>query len=155
MKPILSENTNEPNQTSLLIAGWREWCALPELGLMHIKAKLDTGARTSVLHAFDIEPFKDKNHHKIKFHIHPLQLRTDVIVTCTADVYDVRWVSDSGGHRERRYVILTPLKLGGQIWPIEITLTNRDTMRFRMLIGRTAIQYRLMVNPARSFLLGS
>lgn len=133
------------------ILGWREWISLPELGINKIKAKVDTGARTSALHAFSLRPFEEAGRHKICFDMHPLQNDTESIITCTADIIDKRWVTDSGGHREERFVIRTPIVLGSEIWPIEITLTERDTMLFRMLIGRSAIRRRFVVNPARSF----
>jgi hypothetical protein len=134
------------------LIGWREWVTLPELGIEKIKAKVDTGARTSALHAFSLKPFKENGRDRIHFDIHPLQHNTDKIITCTADIIDLRWVSDSGGHKEERYVVQTPVIIGGQSWPIEITLTERDTMLFRMLLGRSAIRKRYFVNPARSFL---
>lgn len=136
----------------MLTVGWREWVSLPDLGIEKIKVKIDTGARTSALHAFSIKPFKQGDQHFIRFKIHPLQRTFGVTVECVAKVEDIRWVTDSGGHRERRYVILTTLRLGDVSWPIEITLTNRDTMNFRMLLGRTAMKRRLVVNPAMSFL---
>lgn len=132
--------------------GWREWVSLPEIGIDKIKAKVDTGARTSALHAFSLRPFKEGNQDRIYFDIHPFQRNSDKIITCVADVIDLRWVSDSGGHREERYVIRTPLIVGDQSWPIEITLTERDSMLFRMLLGRSAIRRRFLVNSARSFL---
>jgi hypothetical protein len=132
--------------------GWREWLALPELGIDKIKAKVDTGARTSALHAFSLKPFKEGNKDRISFDMHPIQHNTNKIVTCVADIIDLRWVSDSGGHREERYVISTPVLIGGKSWPIEITLTERDTMLFRMLLGRSAIRNRFMVNSAKSFI---
>lgn len=132
--------------------GWRQWVSLPELGIDKIKAKVDTGARTSALHAFALHPFKENDKERIRFDIHPLQHNTEKIVTCEADVVDLRWVSDSGGHREERYVIHTPVVIGDESWPIEITLTERDTMLFRMLLGRSAIRHRFVVNPARSFI---
>jgi hypothetical protein len=137
-----------------VIVGWREWLALPGLGIPAIKAKLDTGARTSALHTFSIESFHSHGRPKVRFRIHPLQKRRDIELLCVADVVDRRVVSDSGGHRELRYVISTPVQLGNTIWPVEITLTNRDTMLFRMLIGRSAMQDRLIVDPDSSYLTG-
>lgn len=125
--------------------GWREWAALPRLGLPAIKAKIDTGARTSALHAWKIDPFTDGGAPWVRFHMHPLQRRTDLSVACDAPVRDCRIVRDSGGHPERRYVIESTLALGGRDWPIEITLTDRDTMRFRMLLGRQAIGHLCVV----------
>lgn len=147
----MEQNDSKPKK-KLTTIGWREWIALPELGIPQIKAKTDTGARTSALHAFALKPFKEGNQNKISFDIHPLQNNTTLITTCVADVIDLRWVSDSGGHREERYVIRTPVKIGNEIWPIEITLTERDTMLFRMLLGRSAIRRRFLINPARSFI---
>jgi hypothetical protein len=132
--------------------GWREWVSLPELGLLEVKAKVDTGARTSALHAFALRPFKENGRDRISFDIHPLQRNNKTILTCVADIIDLRWVSDSGGHREERYVIKTPVQIGNKIMPIEITLTERDTMLFRMLLGRSAIRNHFWVNPAKSFI---
>ncbi len=134
------------------IIGWREWLSLPELDIPRIKAKIDTGARTSALHAFALEPIIIGGKQKIRFDIHPLQHDTSIVKTCIADVVDKRLVSDSGGHREERYVILTPIILGGRTWSIEISLTEREDMLFRMLLGRSALRKRFIVNPARSFI---
>ncbi|MCU0836289.1 MAG: ATP-dependent zinc protease [Chromatiaceae bacterium] len=137
-----------------LTLGWREWIALPEIGLTLIKAKVDTGARTSTLHAFYVESYRQQGESWVRFGVHPLQRRTDVVVHCQAPVLDRRTVSDSGGHRERRYVIATPVAIGGTVWPLELTLTNRDAMLFRMLLGRTAMAGRALVDPQCSYLCG-
>jgi hypothetical protein len=145
------DNIKAKDTHALPTLGWREWVSLPELGIEKIKAKIDTGARTSALHAFAITPFQEGKQQKIRFAMHPLQKNTQEVITCTADVIDKRWVSDSGGHREERYVIHTPIIIGKEYWSIEITLTERDTMLFRMLLGRSAIKRRFVVNPDRSF----
>ncbi len=133
--------------------GWREWISLPELGITRIKTKMDSGARSSALHAFRLERFQQAGRDRVRFALHPLQ-RSLRVVECLADVIEERWVSDSGGHRERRLVIRTPVQVGAQCWPIEITLTDREDMLFRMLLGRTAMMGRLVVDPAASFVLG-
>ncbi len=140
--------------TELLTVGWREWVYLPDLHIDKIKAKVDTGARTSCLHAFQIDPYTDRGEEKVRFFIHPIQKRDDIVDECHAKVLDKRLVSDSGGHREMRYVIATRLVMGLLEWDIEVTLTNRDTMMFRMLLGRTAMENRILVDPASSYLLG-
>lgn len=137
-----------------LTIGWREWVSLPELGIEHIKAKIDTGARTSALHAFGVRAFTKQGKKLVRFKIHPYQRKKDVVVECVAPVIDKRWVTDSGGHREQRYVIESSVKLGEQVWPIELTLTNRESMKFRMLLGRTAMKGWLIVNPGRSYMIG-
>ena len=137
-----------------LTFGWREWVSLPDLGIDRIKAKVDTGARTSALHAFQVKPFVDDGRNKVEFLMHPIQKNSEHVVTCVADVVDRRTVRDSGGHAEERFVIETTLEIGAQRWPIEVTLTARDDMLFRMLIGRTAIKRRALVDPGRSYLVG-
>jgi hypothetical protein len=143
----------EPH-SDLITLGWREWVGLPDLGIRQIKAKVDTGARTSALHAFEVRPFSENGRERVEFLMHPIQKNTDIVVTCTADVLDKRVVTDSGGHKEERFVISTTLSIGGHTWPIEVTLTARDDMLFRMLLGRTAMKGRAQVNPARSYLVG-
>lgn len=133
--------------------GWREWLALPELNIQAIKAKIDTGARTSALHAFFVEPFIHEGREMVRFGVHPLQGREDIEIICEHPVKDYRQVSDSGGHREMRYVIEATVQLGAKRWPIEMTLTNRDSMKFRMLLGRTAMR-EITVSPDKSFLFG-
>ncbi|MCK0537627.1 ATP-dependent zinc protease family protein [Alcanivorax quisquiliarum] len=133
--------------------GWREWASLPGLGIRAIKVKVDTGARTSALHAFEVNTFVEDGREWVRFRIHPLQDNTELEQECVCPVLDRRQVTDSGGHREERIVIQADIAMGGRHWPIEITLTDRETMKFRMLLGRTAM-HGLCVNPQASFLLG-
>lgn len=133
--------------------GWREFVALPALGIDKIKAKVDTGARTSCLHTYKIEPFTQENELWVRFWIHPEQNNTEIALETCAKVVDKREVRDSGGHVEMRYVIETMLDIGYEQWPIEMTLTDRDSMRFRMLLGRTAMHGKILVDPEASFLL--
>ena len=137
-----------------ILVGWREWVSLPALGIPAIKSKIDTGARSSALHVCNLEDYQEHDRRKVKFILHPLQRQTKVEIICHADVIDERTVSDSGGHRERRLVIRTPLRLAGREWPVEITLTNREDMLFRMLLGRTAMLGRLVVDPELSYRCG-
>jgi hypothetical protein len=138
----------------VMTLGWREWVSLPELGLDAIKAKVDTGARTSALHAFELRRFEAGDIARVEFRMHPRQRDADTVVVCTADIVDERVVRDSGGHRETRCVIETPLTIGSETWPIELTLTSRDDMLFRMLLGRSAISGRATVDPSGSYLTG-
>jgi len=141
-------------QLNHLIIGWKEWLALPHLDIPAIKAKIDTGARTSALHAFQIEPMYIKNALWVKFGIHPVQRRKDIALFCEAPVVDQRDVKDSGGHIENRFVIATPVAIKGRQWVIEITLTHRDDMLFHMLLGRTALADHCIVDPGRKYLTG-
>ncbi len=132
--------------------GWREWVALPELGVQAIKAKVDTGARSSALHAFGLELFEHDGTRWARFEVHPLQDASQGTVEIVAAVVAERGVRSSNGRREWRPVICTDIELMGQRWPIEITLTNRDEMGFRMLLGRQAVRRKFLVHAGRSFL---
>ena len=132
--------------------GWREWVQLPQFNISAIKAKIDTGAKTSCLHAYFIEPYEKDGEKWLRFGMHPLQNNSDYSVDCHARLLEQRKVTDSGGHTEERYVIETLVTMGQKTFSTEITLTNRENMRFRMLIGRSALNSRFKVDPARSFL---
>ena len=131
--------------------GWEEWVALPGLGLPAIKVKVDTGAKTSALHASDIEPFGSADHPKVRFLMHPIPARPEIAIACSADVVDRREVTSSNGETEFRYVIGTDLSVGGRHWPVELTLTDRGTMAYRMLLGRQAFGDEVVVVPNESF----
>lgn len=137
-----------------LVVGSEEWCSFPELGIPTIKARVDSGAKTSALHAINIAPFVKNDSSWVKFDINPIQNNSKTIIHCEAPLIDKRIVKSSSGFREQRYVIKTNLKIGELTWPIEMTLTNRDTMGFRMLLGREAMSGRILVDPEKQFLLG-
>jgi len=134
--------------------GWREWAALPELGIPRIKAKLDTGARSSSLHAFDLRTYDRDGKEYVRFKVHPAQRDTKATITAEAEILEYRQVRSSSGHRSRRPVILTALEIFGERWVIELTLANRDEMGFRLLLGREAIRGHGLVDAGRSFLGG-
>jgi len=136
------------------MVGWQEWCVLPKLHIPAIKAKIDTGAKTSVLHAWDVVPFHRHGEQFVHFIVHPLQRNDEVIVRCSAKVVDKRSIMSSIGHKQMRYVIRTPLLLGEMSWEIEVTLTNRDAMTFRMLLGRDALKGHSIVDPQKSLCQG-
>jgi len=133
------------------IIGWREWATLPDLGLMAVKGKIDTGAKTSSLHAYDIELEEKGAKTYVHFKVHPLQHDFSVVIKCRALLVDKRHVTDSGGHKEERYVIRTTMILAGIKKRIELTLTNRETMKYRMLIGRAALKH-FYIDPSQSYL---
>lgn len=138
-------------KTEIKIIGWREWVQLPKLGKFKIKAKVDSGARTSSLHAFDIKTYTRSNEEYVKFTIHPDQRTSKNELVCRAKVLEYRKVKSSNGHTQLRPVILTEVKLMGETWEVEVTLTNRDEMGFRMLLGRESIRKRFLIDTGKSY----
>ncbi len=149
----LPAKTKTRKRAPKFVIGWREWVALPEFSDMRIKAKIDTGARTSAIHAFRIQPFDRDDEPWVSFELHPAQRDASTRVTCEARVVDRRRIRSSNGKTEWRYVIKTTLEMAGIRWPIELTLTRRDEMGFRLILGRTALKRRAIVDPAKSFLV--
>ena len=138
----------------LTIIGWREFLGLPDMGIRAIKVKVDTGARSSSLHAYDIEEFMRDGQRWVRFNVHPLQHCDRKVVAVESPVLDIRSIKSSSGEVSQRYVIVTSAKLLGQVWPIEVSLANRDQMGFRMLLGREAIRGRMLVDANSSYFGG-
>lgn len=136
------------------VLGWREWVALPDLGVKSIKAKLDTGARSSALHAYDLERFRARGHDMVRFTIHPIQRSITRTIVAEAPLLDERMVRSSNGQQDLRVMIETDVEILGERWPIELSLTRRDVMGFRMLLGRQAIRRRYLIDPGRSYIGG-
>jgi len=136
------------------VIGWREWVALPDLDVPAIKAKIDTGARSSALHAFNVEPFRRGDKHMVRFEVHPLQRGDHDAVSAEAELIGNRLIRSSNGHEELRPVVGMTVRLLNREWEIELTLTNRDEMGFRMLLGREALRNRFLVDPGKSFQAG-
>ena len=141
-------------QPGRVAVGWREWLSLPQLGIPAIRAKIDTGARSSALHVDAIETFPREGREWVRFSLHPGRAEDPAVFGCEAEVADRRHVTDSGGHRTERIFVRTMLGIGGLLVPIEINLTDRRNMLFPMLLGRTAMAGNLLVDPALSFVLG-
>jgi len=137
-----------------VIVGSEEWCAFPVLGIPTIKARVDSGAKTSALHAVNIAPFQKGDENWVKFDINPIQNNTKTVIHCQAPLVDKRVVKSSSGFREQRYVVKSEIQVGEARWEVELTLTNRDSMGFRMLLGREAMSGRLLVDPEQKYLLG-
>ncbi len=137
-----------------MLIGWREWVRLPELGNAAIKVKVDTGAQTSAIHAWNIKVTESDDGRMAEFDLHPFQDDNKRKIHATAPVVDLRNIKSSNGQVQERVVIETPLEIAGRTWMIELTLTRRDEMGFRMLLGRTAMQGHLLVDPSHSFLAG-
>ena len=146
-----SKDSRPPN----LIIGWREWIALPDLGIARIKAKVDSGARSSSLHAFDIEPFTRGGVDWVRFKVHPVQRSDAETVALETQILEMREVRSSSGKATLRPVILTRVTLHNRSWLVELTLANRDKMGFRMLLGRQAFRRKFLVDAGRSWLGGN
>lgn len=144
----------ERKRGRLTVVGWREWLSLPDMGIERIKAKVDTGARTSALHAFALERFEREGAPMVRFEAHPLQRDTSVVVPVEAGLVERRTVRSSSGSETLRPVVRTTVELMGRRWEIELTLIRRDPMGFRMLLGRQAVRGRFLVDPGRSYLGG-
>jgi ribosomal protein S6--L-glutamate ligase len=147
-------NVKKPKKATFAL-GWKEWFNLDCLGLPAIKGKIDTGAKTSCLHAFNIESFFLEDVEYVRFDIHPLQKNKRLVRCCVARVIDRRMVSDSSGKKEKRFVIKSDLRIGERKVRIDLTLANRDSMTFRMLLGRDAVkQLKMIVDVSKSFVFG-
>jgi len=136
-----------------LIVGWKEWAQLPELSVEMIKVKIDTGAKTSALHAFDLSTATYMGGECVQFDVHPIQDNDQITHTCICPIVDYRWITSSTGHRQKRFIIHTTLKIGEFSSLIELSLANRDEMGFRMLVGRNALKGNILVDPCHAFLL--
>jgi hypothetical protein len=144
-----------PQKPSKTFVGWREWIALPKLGIGAIKVKIDTGARSSSLHAFDVETFERDGVPWVKFVVHPLQRDCETTVYAEAPVLEFRHIRSSSGHLTHRPVILAEIELDNRRWSIELTLAARDEMGFRMLLGREAVRGKFLVDPGRSYVVSA
>lgn len=131
-----------------ILVGRSEWCGLPDLNIPLIKAKIDTGAKTSAIHAFDIKSKIINDQHYVNFKVHPLQNNSQITVKCQALIIDERHIMSSNGHKEHRYIIMTPVKIGEKVFNVELSLSNRDPLTFRMLLGREALNKRMIVDPS-------
>jgi ribosomal protein S6--L-glutamate ligase len=144
----------DKSKSPRLQIGWREWCALPKLHIPAIKVKIDTGAKTSALHAWDLATFHRQGELFVQFIVHPLQHDITLTRSCVARVIDQRTITSSSGQKELRYIIATPVLLGEMTWEIEISLTNRDSLSFRMLLGRDALKNHVIVDPGKTMQQG-
>jgi hypothetical protein len=135
----------------LAVIGWREWVGLPDLGIAHIKTKVDTGARSSSLHVVGLEHLEKDGVKYVRFKIHPAQRSAREVVQAEAEVLEYRSVRSSSGRASLRPVIVTSVALLGDVWKIEVTLANRDEMGFRMLLGRESFRNRFLVDAGTSY----
>lgn len=139
-------NTSKVIEGKLLI-GWTEWCELPGLNIPIIKAKIDTGAKTSAIHALNIKRILNEGTPYARFDLKPIQGNNKILIHCEAPIIDERYITSSNGHKEKRYIINTPLKISNECWNIELSLSNREPLKYRMLLGREAMNHRVLVHP--------
>ena len=152
MSKTQPQEFNRKTDRSNQVVGWRENVTLPKLNIPFIKVKIDTGARSSALHAFNIKERELNGKKIIQFQVHPLQRDNQTTITTEAELLEYRKIRNSGGIAQLRPVIKTQIELGKQIWSIELSLTDRDVMGFRMLLGRQAVRNKFLVDPGKSFL---
>lgn len=150
MKKLFSRKVREPE----IKIGWQEWCHFDQLGIVAIKAKVDTGAKTSCIHAVNIKPYTCNDKYFVKFDTYPLPKRPNFHIHCQAPVVDYRYVMSSTGHREKRYVIRSKMRLSDHSWEVDITLTDREPLSFRMLLGRDAMKNHCIIYPGKTLLQG-
>jgi hypothetical protein len=136
-----------------LIVGSLETCALPDLGIVDLQVRVDTGAKTSSLHVDNVKKFTKEGKTWVKFDIHPDVYNVETVIHCEAALHDIRSIKSSNGNSEKRFVIQTPLTMGDHTWPIEVTLTNRADMTYLMLLGREGMKDHILVDPSKTFLL--
>lgn len=149
----MKEEQKSPDSTVRTVIGWREWVAFPEIGIPGIKAKIDTGARSSALHTHDYEIFEGADGQRVRFNLHPLRGK-ETMLSCEAPLLEFREVKDSGGHGERRPFIRARARIGDIEWEIDLSLTNREGMKFRMLLGRSALAGLFTIDPSANYLYG-
>jgi len=151
---MVSSRVRKNQKPNLPTIGWREWVGLPEFGIEAIKVKVDTGARSSSIHASNVREFVRDGEKWVRFKVHPIQRKKDVTVKIEAKIIEYRSVRSSSGKATRRPVITTQLTLLGITWPVELTLASRDEMGFRMLLGREAFRRRFLVDAGKSYFGG-
>jgi len=151
LKPKIKKLKKPKIKTTI---GWREWVAFPDFGIDRIKAKIDTGARSSAMHAWNIQEFEQNGELWVTFEAHPDQRSNQRRLACEAQVVERRKIRSSSGHHETRYVVSVKLEIANETRVIELTLTNRDEMGFRLLLGRTALSGYYIIDPGRSYLIG-
>ncbi|GJL94092.1 MAG: ribosomal protein S6 modification protein [Hyphococcus sp.] len=151
--PVKKKKATSKRARTLI--GWREWASFPDLGIDRINAKIDTGAKSSAVHAFRIKERDIGGEAFVEFFLHPVQRRKTPEIFCRAPIAGTKIIRSSNGQEEERFVIETRLRLGGRFWKVDLTLTDRDAMGFRLLIGRDALRRKFIIDPGASYLTGA